>query len=416
MNIAQLPLSKRGQALQELLESRIVFMDGAMGTMIQNYNLSESDYRGTRFKDSKIDLKGNNELLVFSKPELIRKIHSEFIEAGADIIETNTFNANSISQKDYELEKYAQELNVEAARLAKEVADEYEEKLGRQVFVAGALGPTNRTASLSPKVEDPGYRAVTFDDLVECYYEQAKALVEGGVDALLPETTFDTLNLKAAIFAIHRLFLEIGYRLPVHLSLTISDNSGRTLSGQTIEAAWVALEHSEAMSVGLNCALGAEAMRPYMEVLSKRASIYTSCYPNAGLPNPLSETGYDEAPEDTANALLDFAESGFLNIVGGCCGTTPEHIKAIFEKLSTYAPRKVPAKKDEFLTSGLDVLTNHLNGEKTFLMVGERTNVTGSPKFSRIIKEGDFEAGLKIARQQVENGANIIDINFDEGL
>ena len=217
MNIAQLPLSKRGQALQELLESRIVFMDGAMGTMIQNYNLSESDYRGTRFKDSKIDLKGNNELLVFSKPELIRKIHSEFIEAGADIIETNTFNANSISQKDYELEKYAQELNVEAARLAKEVADEYEEKLGRQVFVAGALGPTNRTASLSPKVEDPGYRAVTFDDLVECYYEQAKALVEGGVDALLPETTFDTLNLKAAIFAIHRLFLEIGYRLPVHL-------------------------------------------------------------------------------------------------------------------------------------------------------------------------------------------------------
>ncbi len=400
----------------KLLEKRIVFMDGAMGTMIQGYRLGEEDFRNDELASIESDLKGNNELLSITRPDIIEKIHRDFIEAGADIIETNTFNANSVSQADYGLESWVVRINEESARLARKVADDYEKENGRKVFVAGALGPTNRTASWPPKIEDPAFRAITFDQLVDAYFEQAEALVRSGVDALLPETTFDTLNLKAAIFACHKLFRKIGYRLPIHLSLTISDNSGRTLTGQTMEAAWVSVRHAGATSIGINCAMGAAALRPYMEVLSDKADIYTSCYPNAGLPNPLSETGYDETPEVTAAALQDFAEAGFINIVGGCCGTTPDHIRKVVETLKSYPPREVPSFENYFSAAGFTPLYDNLKGEKTFLIVGERTNVTGSPKFSRLVKEGDFESALKIARQQVENGANIIDVNFDEGL
>jgi 5-methyltetrahydrofolate--homocysteine methyltransferase len=415
-NISDLPYNDSGNKLLELLEKRIVFMDGAMGTMIQGFQLKEKDFRNSDLESVPADLKGNNELLSITRPDIIEKIHYDFIDAGADIIETNTFNANSISQADYGLEDWVVRLNEESAKLARRVADDYEKSHGRKVFVAGALGPTNRTASWPPKIEDPAFRAITFDQLVEAYFEQVEALVKSGIDVILPETTFDTLNLKAAIFACHKLFRKIGYRLPIHLSLTISDNSGRTLTGQTMEAAWVSIRHAKAMSVGINCAMGAAALRPYMEVLSDKADIYTSCYPNAGLPNPLSETGYDETPEDTAAALKDFAEAGFINIVGGCCGTTPDHIRKVVETLSSYSPRKVPHFANEFSAAGYTPLYDNLKGEKTFLIVGERTNVTGSPKFSRLIKEGDYESAVKVARQQVENGANIIDVNFDEGL
>jgi 5-methyltetrahydrofolate--homocysteine methyltransferase len=386
-----------------------------MGTMIQGYKLEEEDFRGEQFKDHHIDLKGNNDLLCLTRPEIITEIHRSYLEAGADIIETNTFNANKLSQSDYELQHIIPELNKAAAQVARIAVDEFmSENPDRKCFVAGALGPTNKTASLSPDVNDPAYRGVTFDELVETYYEQVKWLVEGGVDIILAETTFDTLNLKAAIYGIQNFLDEHPAQLPLMLSVTITDASGRTLSGQTIEAFWNSVRHAKPLSVGINCALGAQEMRPYIEELSKIADCYISCYPNAGLPNPLSETGYDETPEDTSGFLEEFAQSGFINIVGGCCGTTPDHIGALVKKIKGLTPRTIPTLTQATRLSGLEAL--NFAEDSPFLMVGERTNVTGSPRFSKLIKEDDFDTALSVAKQQVENGANIIDINFDEAL
>ena len=408
----------KNQKLLELVKNRIIFMDGAMGTMIQRYKLEEKDFRGSRFLDSKIDLKGNNDLLSITRPDIIKEIHTKYLDAGSDIIETNTFSATKIAQADYALEEVAYELNVQSAKIAKEACKEFEQNNpNRQCFVAGALGPTNKTASISPDVNNPAYRGITFDELVENYYEQAKGLIEGGVDILLPETTFDTLNIKAAIFAINKLKSELDKDIPVMLSVTITDASGRTLSGQTVEAFWNSVKHANPFSVGINCALGAQEMRPYIEELSKISNCYVSCYPNAGLPNPLSDTGYDETPDQTSENLKEFASSGLINLVGGCCGTTPEHIKAIREKLINIPAREVPSIKEAMRLSGLEPLTISNTKERSqFYMVGERTNVTGSPRFAKLIKNGDFDTALNVARQQVENGAKIIDINFDEGL
>ncbi len=329
--------------LRKLLAERILFIDGAMGTMIQRYKPEEKEFRGEIFKDHPLDLKGNNDLLCLTRPDIVSEIHRKYLEAGADIIETNTFNANRISQSDYKLEGIVYELNKAAAGLARKTADQFmSEHPGRKCFVAGALGPTTKSASISPDVSNPAVRGVTFDELVEAYYEQLRGLVDGGIDIILAETTFDTLNLKAAIYGIYRFLDEHPVRLPLMLSVTVTDASGRTLSGQTLEAFWNSVRHARPMSVGINCALGAEQMRPYIEELSRIADCFISCYPNAGLPNPLSETGYDQTPADTSSYLEDFARSGFLNIVGGCCGTTPEHIKAIAEKVGKYPPRKIP--------------------------------------------------------------------------
>ncbi len=401
--------------LEALVKGRIVFMDGAMGTMIQRYKLDESDFRNERLLSHPVDLKGNNDLLAVTRPDVIKEIHEAYLKAGSDIIETNTFNGLSFVQDDYQLSEMVDEINVAAARLAREAVDEHRVETGRQAFVAGALGPANKTASLSPDVNDPGFRAVTFDDLRIAYLAQARALVKGGVDILLAETVFDTLNLKACLFAIEELFDELQYRLPVMVSVTITDKSGRTLSGQTIGAAWNSISHAKPFSVGINCALGAEDMRPYIEELAKLADCYISCYPNAGLPNPLAETGYDEGPEDTAAHLVEFANSGFLNLVGGCCGTTPEHIKAIRRELISIPRRVPPVIAKGLRLSGLEPF-ELIGNNQTFIMVGERTNVTGSPKFRRLIKEGKIDEALEVAKQQVESGANIIDINFDEGL
>ncbi|MCZ6468813.1 MAG: methionine synthase [Candidatus Dadabacteria bacterium] len=409
------PVSQSYDLISKLLKERIVFLDGAMGTMIQDYKLEEEDFRGEQFKDHHIDLKGNNDLLCLTRPEIITEIHRSYLEAGADIIETNTFNANKLSQSDYELQHIIPELNKAAAQVARIAVDEFmSENPDRKCFVAGALGPTNKTASLSPDVNDPAYRGVTFDELVETYYEQVKWLVEGGVDIILAETTFDTLNLKAAIYGIQNFLDEHPAQLPLMLSVTITDASGRTLSGQTIEAFWNSVRHAKPLSVGINCALGAQEMRPYIEELSKIADCYISCYPNAGLPNPLSETGYDETPEDTSGFLEEFAQSGFINIVGGCCGTTPDHIGALVKKIKGLTPRTIPTLTQATRLSGLEAL--NFAEDSPFLMVGERTNVTGSPRFSKLIKEDDFDTALSVAKQQVENGANIIDINFDEAL
>lgn len=411
------PETAAGQRLRELLKKRILFLDGAMGTMIQKYKFNEEDFRGERFKTHSHDLKGNSDILNITQPEAIKTIHLKYLEAGSDIIETNTFNGTWISQADYSLEPYVRDMNLAAARIAREAVNEFARKNPeRECFVAGSIGPTNRTASLSPKVEDPGFRNVNFDQLVDAYYEQAKALVDGGVDILFPETTFDTLNLKAALFAIEKLFDELEERLPVMISVTVSDKSGRTLSGQTMEAFWYSVRHVHPLSVGLNCALGAESLRPFMKELADISEVHTSCYPNAGLPNPLSETGYDETPQDTARALLDYAQAGFLNLVGGCCGTTPEHIKAIVDTLKNETPRKMLEPTPTTKVSGLEPLLLKAQGERSFIMVGERTNVTGSPKFAKLVKEDNFDEALQVARQQVESGANILDINFDEGL
>ncbi|MEQ9618697.1 MAG: methionine synthase [Deltaproteobacteria bacterium] len=403
------------KSLRLLLNERILFMDGAMGTMVQRYKLEEEDFRGDIFKEHPHDLKGDNDLLCLTRPEIISEIHRLYLEAGADIIETNTFNANRISQADYKLEHIVYELNKKAAELAKESVEEFmKEDPERKCFVAGALGPTTKTASISPDVNNPALRGVTFDELVDAYYEQVTGLVDGGTDIILAETTFDTLNLKAAIYAVYRFFDEHAVRLPFMLSVTITDASGRTLSGQTVEAFWNSVRHAEPLSVGINCALGAQEMRPYIEELSRIADCYISCYPNAGLPNPLSETGYDQTPEDTSSYLEDFAESGFVNIVGGCCGTTPDHIKAIADKVRKFPPRKIPEISPATRLSGLEAL--NIGENAPFIMIGERTNVTGSPRFARLIKEDDFESALSVAKQQVENGANIIDVNFDEAL
>ena len=388
-------------------------MDGAMGTMIQRHKLEEKDFRGERYAQHPSDLKGNNDLLSITRPDIIGGIHRAYLEAGAGIIETNTFNATSISQADYGLESSVRDINLAAARLARQVTDDYlKANPGKVAWVAGAVGPTNRTASMSPDVNRPEYRAVTFTQLAQAYGEQVRALIEGGVDVLLPETTFDTLNLKAALWAMEEVFDELGYRLPVMISVTITDASGRTLSGQTTEAFWHSIRHARPFSVGINCALGPKEMRPYMATLSRIADCFVSCYPNAGLPNAFG--GYDETPEQMAEVLGEFAQAGFLNMVGGCCGSTPEHIAAIGEAVAKAKPRAVVTRSRETVLAGLEPYTIGTGG--SFTAIGERTNVTGSPKFSALIKEEKFEEAVAVARQQVEAGANLIDLNFDEAL
>lgn len=407
------------RSLESLLQQRIVVLDGAMGTMVQQYKLTESDFRGSLFSSAKKDLKGNNDLLSLTRPDVIEQIHTQYLEAGADIIETNTFSATSIAQADYGLESWAYEINKKSAELAKQaVAKFVKQNPHRTCFVAGALGPTNRTASISPDVSNPAVRGVTFDELVAAYYDQVRGLVDGGADILLPETTFDTLNLKAAIYAIESYYEDHPdqLRLPVMLSVTITDNSGRTLSGQTIEAFWYSVRHAQPLSVGINCALGAQEMRPYMQRLSQVADVYVSCYPNAGLPNPLSPTGYDETPESTGAFLKEFAQSGFINMVGGCCGTTPAHIAAIKKAVDGLEPRVVPTRPRAMALAGLEPLVVQSASRADFLMIGERSNVTGSPQFARLIREDKYDEAIGVARQQVENGANIIDVNFDEGM
>ncbi|WP_103965329.1 methionine synthase [Nitrosomonas ureae] len=405
----------RTALLKSLFARRILILDGAMGTMIQTFKLSEADFRGQRFAAFPHDLRGNNDLLTLTQPDIIRSIHSGYLEAGADIIETNTFNSTAASMADYHLQDVVYELNVAAAKLACEAARIYEEKTpDKPRFVAGVLGPTTKTASISPDVNDPGFRGITFDQLVADYTESIRGLIDGGVDILLVETIFDSLNAKAALFAIDQYFEDHGIRLPIMISVTITDASGRTLSGQTPEAFWNSISHTRPLSVGINCALGAELMRPYIEELASVADVYTSVHPNAGLPNPLSETGYDESPEYTANQIKGFAESGFVNIVGGCCGTTPAHIKAIAQAVADIAPRQVPEIPKKLRLSGLEPL--NIGDDSLFVNVGERTNVTGSRAFARLILNDDYAEALNVARSQVENGAQVIDINMDEAM
>ena len=403
---------ERIKSLFALLEQRIVLLDGAMGTMIQSYGLGEDDYRGERFADWQSDLKGNNDLLTITRPQLIREIHTAFLEAGADIIETNTFNANAPSMADYGMESLVAELNLNAARLARECADTCAERAGAPRYVAGVLGPTNRTASISPDVNDPGYRNIRFADLAATYEEAARALIEGGVDFLMVETVFDTLNAKAAIFAIKRAFEGTGATLPVMISGTITDASGRTLSGQTAAAFWNSVRHIDPFMIGLNCALGAKDLRQYIDELSRVADTRVSAHPNAGLPNEFGE--YDETPEDMAEVIGEFAESGLVNLVGGCCGTTPAHIVALKEAVCDKRPRVIPDIPVRCRLSGLEPL--NIGPDDLFVNVGERCNVTGSAIFRRLIEADDYAQAVQVARQQVENGAQIIDVNMDEGM
>jgi len=442
--------------LHKLLKERILILDGAMGTMIQRYKLDEAQYRGKQFANHSVDLKGNNDILSITQPQVVREIHTAYLEAGADIIETNSFSSNTINMREYKLESFVYELNVASAKLAKETATQFSAKTpNKPRFVAGAIGPTTRTASLSPDVNDPGFRNVTFDQLVSAYTEQIRGLVDGGVDILLVETIFDTLNAKAALFAIDSYLPTINHgaclparqgsaknsggenkQLPVIISGTITDASGRTLSGQTLHAFWISIKHANPLAVGLNCALGAKEMRPYLEELSRLAPCYISCYPNAGLPNQFG--GYDQTAPDMAKLVQEFATSSFVNILGGCCGTTPEHIKHIAELVKDIPPRKVPEIPSPTALSGLEPLvirtdidpstelgmassTNlGINPERSrranFINIGERTNVTGSKQFARLILAGDFESALSIARQQVESGAQAIDVNMDEAM
>jgi 5-methyltetrahydrofolate--homocysteine methyltransferase len=404
------------QTLVKLMAERILVLDGAMGTMVQQYKLGEDAFRGERYKAHKHELKGNNDLLVLTRPDVIGEIHGKYLAAGSDIIETNTFGANAISQADYGLEGAAYDMNVAAAQLARKIADQYSEQTpNKPRFVAGAIGPTTRTLSISPDVNDASFRNMTWDQIHAAYVEQVRALMDGGVHTLLVETITDTLNCKAALSAIEQVFTERGTRLPIMISVTIVDKSGRTLSGQTIDAFWTSVAHAKPLSVGINCALGATDMRPYVEGLSQIASTYISCYPNAGLPNPLSDTGYDELPATTGAHMLDFARSGFVNVVGGCCGTTPAHIHAIAEQVARIEPRQVPAAQhDKAHFSGLETLT--ISKETNFVMIGERTNVTGSKKFANLIKADDYSGALSVALDQVRGGANILDVNMDEGM
>ncbi|MDT3670559.1 MAG: methionine synthase [Aromatoleum sp.] len=405
----------RSQEIRDLLARRILILDGAMGTMIQQHQLTESDYRGERFKAHPKDLKGNNDLLVLTRPAIVAGIHRAYLEAGADIIETNTFNGTRVSQAEYGLAELAYEINVEGARLVRALCDEYTAKTpDKPRFCAGVLGPTSRTLSISPDVNDPGFRNITFDALVDDYHDSARGLLDGGADLLLIETIFDTLNAKAAVFAIEKLFGEIGRRVPVMVSGTITDASGRTLSGQTAEAFWNSLAHAQPISFGLNCALGAKELRQYVEDLSHVCDTNVSAHPNAGLPNPLSPTGYDETPEALAAAIREWAQAGLVNIVGGCCGTTPAHIGAIAQAVADVAPRAVPEVEKKLRLSGLEPF--NVGADSLFVNVGERTNVTGSKAFARMILEGRFDDALAVARQQVDNGAQVIDINMDEAM
>ncbi|MGD8311764.1 MAG: methionine synthase [Gammaproteobacteria bacterium] len=401
------------QKLLKILEERILFLDGAMGTMIQHHRLEEADYRGERFADWPSDLRGNNDLLVLTQPDIIRDIHAQYLEAGADIVETNTFNATRVAMADYGMEALVHEINVAAARLAREAVDAATAATPEKPrFVAGVLGPTNRTASISPDVNDPGFRNISFDELVETYTESIHGLVEGGVDILLIETIFDTLNAKAAVFAVEQFFEDTDTRLPVMISGTITDASGRTLTGQVTGAFLNSLRHARPLSIGLNCALGARQLRPYVEELAQTADYHVSAHPNAGLPNEFGE--YDETPEQIAAELADWAANGFINIVGGCCGTTPDHIRAIVEAVGRHPPRRIPGLQIQCRLSGLEPC--NIGPDSLFVNVGERTNVTGSARFKRLIVEEDYETALEVARQQVENGAQMIDVNMDEAM
>ncbi|SJM89431.1 methionine synthase [Crenothrix polyspora] len=399
--------------LKQQLAQKILFLDGAMGTMIQGYKLEEKDFRGERFAQWEVDLKGNNDLLSITQPDIIKAIHSAYFEVGSDIVETNTFNSTSVSMADYHMESLAYELNFAGASVAKQAADEYTAKTpDKPRFVAGVLGPTARTASMSPDVNDPGFRNISFDELVVAYTEATRGLIDGGADIILIETIFDTLNAKAAIFAVDEYFETIGYKLPVMISGTITDASGRTLSGQTVGAFWNSLKHIEPISFGFNCALGATELRQYIAELASIADTYVSAHPNAGLPNEFGE--YDETPEQMAVELADWAQSGYLNIIGGCCGTSPATIKAISDAVSHFPPRVIPKIPKQCRLAGLEPML--IGPDSLFVNVGERTNVTGSAAFKRLIIEGDFETALDVAKQQVENGAQIIDINMDEGM
>ena len=406
-------MSSKVEQLRAQLNERILVLDGGMGTMIQSYRLNEADFRGERFADWPCDLKGNNDLLVLSKPEVIAAIHNAYFEAGADIIETNTFNSTTIAMADYQMESLSAEINFAAAKLARACADEWTARTPEKPrYVAGVLGPTNRTASISPDVNDPAFRNITFDGLVAAYRESTKALVEGGADLILIETVFDTLNAKAAVFAVKTEFEALGVELPIMISGTITDASGRTLSGQTTEAFYNSLRHAEALSFGLNCALGPDELRQYVQELSRIAECYVTAHPNAGLPNAFGE--YDLDADTMAKQIREWAQAGFLNIVGGCCGTTPQHIAAMSRAVEGLAPRKLPEIPVACRLSGLEPL--NIGEDSLFVNVGERTNVTGSAKFKRLIKEEKYSEALDVARQQVENGAQIIDINMDEGM
>jgi 5-methyltetrahydrofolate--homocysteine methyltransferase len=418
--------------LHRQLASRILLLDGAMGTMLQQHGLGEAEFRGERFRAHPRPLAGNNDLLVLTRPDLVSSVHHAFLEAGADIIETNTFSSTAIAQADYGLAPLAHELNVAAARLARAAADEWSARTpDRPRAVAGAIGPTNRTLSLSPDVSNPSFRAITFDALRDAYREQVRGLLDGGVDLLLIETIFDTLNAKAAICAILDELDTRGVDVPIMISATISDRSGRTLSGQTLDAFCVSIAHARPFSIGLNCALGAREMRPYVAELARTAGTYVTCYPNAGLPNAFGL--YEEQPRETAALLREFAESGFLNIVGGCCGTTPDHIRAIAAAVAALPPRRVPTRDSRLPDSGdgaegdsstrparftqlagLETLT--IRPDTGFLMIGERTNVTGSRRFARLIRAGDYSGAVAVALDQVRGGASIIDVNMDEAM
>ena len=395
--------------IKDLLKNKILTIDGAMGTMVQSFKLDENDFRGKRFANHEIDLKGNNDILVLTQPDIVSKIHRAYLDAGADIIETNTFNANAISQSDYNMESEVYNLNYEAAKIASKVAKSYSDK---PRFVAGAIGPTSRTASLSPDVNDPSYRNTNFDELLSVYREQAIGLLDGGIDLFLVETVFDTLNCKAALYAINELVNKKNLDIPIFISGTITDASGRTLSGQTVEAFWNSIRHVNPLAVGLNCALGAELIRPWLNDLSNIADTFVFVFPNAGLPNELGE--YDQSSKEMSEVIEEFARDGLINMVGGCCGTTPMHIEAISKAMEHQKPRKIPSVHEFTRLSGLEPFI--IRPESNFINVGERTNVTGSARFKRLIKEDDYEAALSVARDQIQNGAQIIDINMDEGL
>jgi len=406
-------LGPRYDALLRELERRILVIDGAMGTLLQARGLSEEDYRGERLKGWGREVKGNHELLNLSRPDVVEAAHREYLAAGADIVETNTFNGTRISQADYGTEALAYDINVAAARAARQAVDGVmAEEPGRVAWVAGALGPTNKTASLSRDVNDPGARGVSFDELEEAYHEQALGLLDGGADLLLVETAFDTLNAKAALFAIERAFEVRGFRRPVMASVTITDLSGRNLSGQTVEAFWISVSHAPLLSVGINCALGPREMRPHIEELSGLAPCFVSAYPNAGLPNAFG--GFDETPDSMATSLGEWARAGFLNVVGGCCGTTPAHMRRIAEAVRGVTPRVRPQVEPLTRLSGLEPFV--IRPDSNFVNVGERTNVTGSPRFAKLVLAGQYGEALAVARQQVEGGAQVLDVNMDEGL
>ena len=399
--------------MQQLINERILVLDGAMGTMIQQYNLSEADFRGERFKDLPGLLKGNNDMLCLTRPDVIEEIHRKYLEAGADIIETNTFNATAVSMADYHMQAYCREINLAAARLARKIADEYTARTPEKPrFVAGSVGPTNKTCSMSPDVNNPAFRALTFDELSEAYREQMEALLEGGVDAILIETIFDTLNAKAAVLAAETAMQNLGRKVPLMLSVTVSDVAGRTLSGQTLDAFLASVQHADIFSIGLNCSFGARQLKPFLEQLARRAPYYISAYPNAGLPNSLGQ--YDQTPEEMAAEVKEYIDEGLVNIIGGCCGTTEAYI-AKYQELIKDAKPHAPAPKPDYLwLSGLELL--EVTPEINFVNVGERCNVAGSRKFLRLINEKKYDEALSIARKQVEDGALVIDVNMDDGL